>query len=78
MRRYEKQQLEIVCNKCGRQIKMQNDIPLEDVFHAQKTWGYFSGKDGVEQSWDLCETCYEQFVNGFAIPPQEAQAAEMI
>ena len=68
----------IICNKCGRKIKMHNEVPVEDVFHAQKVWGYFSSKDGIRHSWDLCESCYEEMIRGFVIPPEETDATEFI
>lgn len=53
----------ILCNGCGR------EIPLEyaDHFHAEKTWGYFSEKDGRLDSFDLCEACYDKMTEGFLI-----------
>ena len=32
----------IVCNGCGKEISMD----CADHFHGEKTWGYFSDKDG--------------------------------
>ena len=30
----------VVCNGCGREIPLRG----ADYFHAEKTWGYFSGR----------------------------------
>ena len=53
----------VVCNGCGR------EIPLEsaDYFHGEKTWGYFSEKDGRQDYFDLCEACYDKMVSGFVL-----------
>ena len=69
---------EVTCNKCGKIIYVNQDIPQEDTFHAEKTWGYFSQKDGIRQTWDLCEDCYENFVRGFVIPPEELELTEIL
>ena len=47
MHRFENHETGLVCNKCGRKIEMRGDIPLEDVFYAQKVWGYFSERASV-------------------------------
>ena len=53
----------VVCNGCGR------EIPLEsaDHFHGEKTWGYFSEKDGRQDHFDLCEACYDKMVSDFIV-----------
>lgn len=53
----------ILCNGCGR------EIPLDraDHFHGEKTWGYFSEKDGRQDSFDLCEDCYDKMTERFQI-----------
>lgn len=53
----------VICNGCGR------EIPLEraDYFHGEKTWGYFSEKDGRQDSFDLCEECYDKMMETFKI-----------
>ena len=40
-----KKSLEIRCNCCGRQLKTENGMLLEDAFEGGKEWGYFSRKD---------------------------------
>ena len=53
----------VVCNKCGREIPLEHT----DYFHAEKVWGYFSEKDGRQDSFDLCETCYDKMIAEFAV-----------
>ena len=67
---------EIFCNKCGKKRKVQNEIPVEDFVSVQKTWGFFSDKDGVAHEFDLCEACYDKLTSGFALAPEKAERTE--
>lgn len=81
MREYARQKTElkkIICNQCGREIKMQKGIVGEGVFSGDVTWGYFSGKDGQRHSFDLCEQCYDRLIQGFAIKPLVEEEKELI
>lgn len=75
MRQYEMKEIKeikkIICNKCGKEILIQSEIPQEDYLSVDKRWGYFSNKDGQVDSFDLCEECYDSFVAGFLIPAGE-------
>lgn len=66
------------CNQCGKTIKVHNDILQEDILHVEKVWGYFSECDGKKQVWNLCENCYNKMIEGFALPPEETQATELL
>ncbi|MCD8241314.1 MAG: hypothetical protein LUD73_02630, partial [Lachnospiraceae bacterium] len=72
MRQYTKGNTEllnkIVCNRCGRKLKLENGVPHEGVFHGEVLWGYFSEKEGERDSGVLCEDCYGMIVEGFALP----------
>ncbi len=72
MRKYgikETKEIEtIVCNKCGKEIRVKSGIPSEDILQVEKRWGYFSDKDNEEHTFDLCEACYDELVAGFQIP----------
>ena len=74
MRQYQmketKEIKKIICNKCGRQIKVVNGRPEEGVFSVDHTWGYFSEKDGERHSFDLCESCYDELLKTFLIPAE--------
>lgn len=61
---------ETFCNCCGKKIEK------EDFVEIEKIWGYFSGKDGVKESFDLCETCYDKITAGFKIPPERKDITE--
>lgn len=69
---------EIYCNKCKKQIKNSQGIEREGVLHVEKTWGYFSGKDGERHSFDLCENCYDELVRKFAIPVEREELTELL
>lgn len=64
----QKEIKKIVCNKCGKEIKMTNGRLEEDILIVEKRWGYFSGKDNQVDEFDLCEDCYDAFVSTFVIP----------
>jgi len=72
MRQYElkekKEINKIICNKCGKEIEFAGGIAREDYLSVDKCWGYFSSKDGQEDSFDLCEECYDALVESFSIP----------
>lgn len=81
MRKYQdenKMQLtEVVCNKCGRQLKVENGIIKEGCFSADTLFGYFSEKDGTRQQFDLCEACYDAMLKTFSIPVCEIEEKEL-
>ena len=58
----------IICNKCGKEIVATRGIPQEDVLDIEKRWGYFSEKDGQTDRFDICEDCYEEWIESFLIP----------
>lgn len=59
---------EMYCNKCGDSIQVTNGIVAQGVYQGDSVWGYFSNKDGVKHSFDICEKCYDKMVNEFVIP----------
>lgn len=72
MRQYKIQEMKqvekIVCNKCGKEIIVKNGILVEEVLSVQKRWGYFSNKDNEVHEFDLCEECYDEWIETFKIP----------
>ncbi len=58
----------IICNKCGKEILVENDVPEKDVLCVQQRWGYFSEKDNEVHHFDLCEECYDKWIQTFQIP----------
>ena len=57
----------IFCNMCGKEIQ-KSDGFFHDHIHIDKTWGYFSEKDGKTHSFDICETCYDRLLESFVLP----------
>lgn len=80
MRKYNTDRImeSIVCNKCGKEIKVVKGIAHEGVFHSAYQWDYFSEKDGEIHSFDLCEACYNEIVSGFVLKPEIAESTELI
>ena len=76
--RERKQLTKIVCNQCGKALKLQNGILQEGVFHGTAEWGFFSEKDGEIHSFDLCEKCYDRLTAGFSIPVDKEEQTELL
>ena len=68
---------ELFCNCCGKKISESCDDRREDFFHFEKSWGYFSKKDGINAIADICESCLEQWMSQFQIPPQTVERTEI-
>ncbi len=75
MREYREEQRtvevvsKVVCNCCGKEI-LQGEQG-KDFLHVEKLWGYFSNKDGRRDGFDICETCYDQWIATFSVAPME-------
>lgn len=73
MREYQavKQETEsitkVFCNACGAEIPLVGEGLWADYFHGEKAWGYFSEQDGREDSFDICQSCYDKWTDSFAI-----------
>lgn len=81
MRKYgdEKRMLEkVVCNKCGRTLRVENGLLKEFCFSADASFGYFSRRDGVTQHFDLCEDCYDEWTAQFAVAAEETEELELL
>lgn len=68
------------CNCCGKEIQFKEGtgIALEDYVNIDKIWGYFSNKDGLRQNMNICEACFDNWVSGFAMAPEEAPEQELL
>lgn len=66
------------CNCCGRELVIDNDIQKEDTLNVEKTWGYFSNKDGVTDRFIVCEACYDSWIANFAIRPARTETTELL
>lgn len=79
MRVYKEEKIEeIYCNKCGRKIQIENEIVKEGVMSVDYKWEYFSKKDGMKHSFDLCEACYDKMIKNFLYPVSETEYSELL
>ncbi len=82
MRKYEEGQgrklTEVVCNRCGRRLKVENGYLREDCIAVDKTFGYFSRKDGISTHFDLCEDCFDELAAQFAVPAETDVETELL
>ena len=75
----EKKQLkQVICNCCGKTLKLNEQMLLEGVCTVRISWGYFSGKDGETHSFDLCEACYDRITGEFAVPVEKKEELELV
>ena len=72
--------MKVYCNCCGKEILMKENsqIALEDYVVIEKSWGYFSKKDGIRQKMIICESCFESWTGSFARPLQETEEQELL
>ncbi|MCC8060152.1 MAG: hypothetical protein LIO81_04815 [Clostridiales bacterium] len=80
MRKYKRNgELEtVICNHCGRKLIVKNGLLREGAICVDHVWDFFSEKDGEMHHWDLCEDCYDDFVNQFRIEPTIEEQVEFI
>lgn len=79
MKKYNNGILEkVICNKCGKELKVDNQIIGEGVFSVDYKWGYFSEKDSENHKFDLCENCYDKIVSQFVYPIENKEYKELI
>lgn len=82
MRKYREVQenglVQVVCNKCGRSLRVEDGRLKEGCFSAEAVFGYFSRKDGDVHQFDLCEDCYDSLIAQFAIPVEERAQTELL
>lgn len=69
---------QIYCNCCGKVISQDTQNPEADFLSVEKTWGYFSGKDGERHSFDLCETCYDRIRKEFVLEVEILEKTELV
>ena len=67
----------VICNGCGRQLKVEKGVLREGCFCAEQIFGYFSSMDGKRVSFDLCEECFQRLLNSFVIPAEIEEETEL-
>lgn len=82
MRRYESesggQLLQVVCNQCKKELKLEKGYLKEGCFQVDFSFGYFSRKDGMRHRFDLCEDCYDKMLAGLQIPVEIVAENELL
>lgn len=68
----------VVCNQCGRELKVENGYLKEECFSADYRLGYFSKEDGCRHRFDLCEACYRELIRKFKIPVERSEEQELL
>ena len=68
----------LVCNGCGKEVPLRRGMPLEGVFHVRFAWDYMSDKDGMMDTFDLCEGCYDRFTEAFQVPLTRNEVTEFL
>ncbi len=76
--RREKQK-KLVCNLCGQILWEETQrIAKKDWLAVDKSWGYFSNKDGKKHRFCICEECYDKWVESFFIPVEVSDETELL
>lgn len=79
MRKYNHDKLiKVICNKCGQELSAEQEMIKEGVCTLETDWGYFSDKDGEHHEFDLCESCYDEWVKSFRVPVKVTERTELI
>ncbi len=60
------------CNSCGQIIeKVSLSGIYQDHLSIKKEWGYFSQKDMTQHNFNICESCYDKWIQTFKLPVEE-------
>lgn len=70
--------IEVRCNQCGRELRVENGVLKEGAFCTEVAFGYFSTKDGQKHEIDLCEDCYDRWAKGFKVPVRVWEQTEFL
>ena len=74
----EKKLTKVVCNACGKELLVENGILKEECIHVEHDFGFFGTRDGENDSFDLCEVCYEKLIAQFAVPVDKKERVELL
>lgn len=79
MRKCENEKLQkVICNRCGREMTVENGILKEGCFVGKQLFDYFSNKDGQIHEFDLCEACYDEWIQSFQVPVALREETELL
>lgn len=68
----------LLCNVCGKELKIENNILREDCLSVEKEWGYFSNKDLEVHKFCICEACYDKWIKSFVVPIAKDEQKEVL
>ena len=68
----------VICNQCGKKMKVENGIMMEGCCHVETPFSYFSQKDGHRYLFDLCEECYDRMIAEFSVPAEIREETELL
>lgn len=74
----DKKLFQVVCNRCGKSLRVEDGCLKEGCFSATAAFGYFSRRDGDVHRFDLCEDCYDEMIAQFSIPVEEETETELL
>lgn len=80
MKIYDNHQVlkEVICNRCEKSLFVENGLLKDAAYEGKQVFGYFSKKDGMTHRFDLCESCYDEWIKMFRIPVSETENTELI
>ncbi len=68
----------VICNCCAKKLAVKDGIVREGVLMLDHAWDFFSEKDGEVHHLDLCEECYDQFIQGLKLPVDVEENTELL
>ena len=74
----ERKLKEVICNQCGKRLEVEDGILKEGCFHSEYPFDYFSKKDGFIYTFDLCEACFDGWIDGFSHPAEITETREYL
>jgi ribosomal-protein-alanine N-acetyltransferase len=80
MRAYSEKNVlvKVVCNRCGRELSVENGILKEECIHIEHQFGFFGKRDGENDRFDLCEECYREITQDFQHPVEQWERKELL
>ena len=76
--RERKQLTKIVCNQCGRILKIQDGILQEGVFRGMADWGFFLRKGRRNSLFRYVRKVLDRLISGFSIPVETEEQTELL
>lgn len=68
----------VICNRCKKELKVENGILREGCFEGNQRFGYFSSRDGERYRFELCEACFDELLAQLLLPPEITEETELL